>query len=152
VPKLKLTVGVLLIGALFVPLSKCSHDGKKQAAPPQSKTVIQKVFPRSDEQTDYDYGAARLGPSLNGVLTLIAFAWPLALGLLNKRIAGKYRAWIFYTLELLLCAGTIYWVYATTVARTRLWGAYQVFALMGGYALAAVLDLWRNFTRPPARN
>lgn len=150
--KLKLTLGVLLIGALFVPLSKCSHNGKTPVAPPQSKSVIQKVFPRSDEQTDYDYGAARLGPSLNGGLTLIAFAWPLALALLNKRIAGKRRAWIFYTLELLLCAGTIYWVYAATVARTRLWGAYLVFALMGVYALATLLDLWRNFTGPPSRN
>jgi hypothetical protein len=152
VQKLKLTLGVLLIGALFVPLSQCSHDGKTPVSPAESKTVIQKVFPRSDEQTDYDYGAARLGPSLNGVLTLIAFAWPLALAFLIKRVAGKRRAWIFSMLELLLCAGTIYWVYAATVARTRLWGAYLVFALMGVYALAAVLDLWRNFTGPPARN
>ena len=75
-----------MIGALFVPLSKCSRGGKaERLPPPPAKTVVEKIFPRSDEQTDYDYGATRLGPSLNGVLTLIAFGWPLVLALCNRR-------------------------------------------------------------------
>ena len=141
--KLKLTLGILMIAALFVPLSECSR-GKKPDTPPPPKTFVQKIFPRSDAQTDYDYGATRLGPSLNGVLTLIAFGWPLTLALLNGSVAGKRRAWIFYTLEVLLGAGTIYWIYAVTEASTRLWGAYFVFTLTIAYTVVALVDLGRS--------
>ena len=133
-----------MLAALFVPLSECSRGGKKPDTPPPPKTFVQKIFPRSDAQTDYDYGATRLGPSLNGVLTLIAFGWPLALALLNGRVSGKRRAWIFYTLEVLLGAGTIYWIYAVTEASTRLWGAYYVLALTIAYIIAALFDLGRG--------
>ena len=63
-----------MIAALFVPLSQCSRGGKTNAPPPPAKTGLQKIFPRSDAQTDYDYGATRIAPSLNGSLTLVAFA------------------------------------------------------------------------------
>ena len=151
--KLKLTLGVLMIAALFVPLSQCSHGGKTNAPPPPAKTGLQKFFPRSDAQTEYDYGATRLAPSLNGVLTLVAFGWPLVLALVGRRVRGKRRAWLFYGLELLLCAGTIWWIYAITEGATRLWGACFVFALTSIYALAALLDLaasWRRKIPRPA--
>ena len=142
--KIKLTLGVLMIAALFAPLSQCSHGGKSNALPPPAKTGWQKIFPRSDEQTDYDYGATRLAPSLNGGVTMVAFGWPLVLALLGRRAQGRRRAWLLYGLELLLCAGTLWWVYAVTEAGTRLWGAYFVFALASAYALAALVDLFRN--------
>ena len=123
-------------------------DGKAPATPPP-KTFVQKIFPRSDAQTDYDYGATRLGSSLTGVLTLIAFGWPLTLALLNGRVSGKRHAWIFYTLEVLLGAGTIYWIYAVTEASTRLWGAYFVFALTIAYIIAALVDLRTSLQRGP---
>jgi hypothetical protein len=145
VHKLKLTLGVLMIVALFVPLSQCAHGGKSNALPPPAKTGLQKIFPRSDEQTDYNYGATRLAPSLNGALTLVAFGWPLVLALLGQRARGKRRAWLLYVLELLLCAGTIWWVYAVTEGGTRLWGAYFVFALTSAYAIAALVDLFGDF-------
>jgi hypothetical protein len=144
VHKLKLTLGVLMIAALFAPLSQCSRGGKSNALPPPAKTGWQKIFPRSDEQTDYDYGATRLAPSLNGVLTLIAFGWPLVLAPLGRRAHGKRRAWLLNGLELLLCAGTMWWIYAVTEASTRLWGAYFVFALTSAYALATLVDLFGN--------
>lgn len=133
-----------MIAALFTPLSQCSRGGKSNALPPPAKTGLQKIFPRSDEQTDYDYGATRLALSLNGVLTLVAFGWPLVLALLGRRAQGKRRAWLLYGLELLLCAGTMWWIYAVTEAGTRLWGAYFVFALASAYALAALVDLFGN--------
>ncbi len=55
-------------------------------------------------------------------------------------MAGKRYAWIFFALELLLGAATIYWVYAVTEAGTRLWGAYFVFALTIAYTIAALID------------
>jgi hypothetical protein len=112
-----------MIAALFVPLSECSRGGKSPTTPVPSRTLLHKVFPRSDAQTEYDYGATRLDLSISGVATLVAFGWPLVLALLNRRIAEKRRAWILHLLELLLCAGTIYWVYAATLDGTRLWGA-----------------------------
>jgi len=130
-----------MIAALFAPLSQCSHGGKENAAPPPAKTGLQKIFPRSDAQTDYDYGATRIAPSLNGGLTLVAFTWPLVLALLERRGQGRRRVWLLYGLEILLCAGTIWFIYALTEPSTRLWGAWFVFALTSAYAIAALADL-----------
>ena len=136
-----------MIAALFVPLSECSHGGKAPITPVPSRTLWQKIFPRSDAQTEYDYGAVRLGLSINGIATLIAFGWPLVLALISQFIAGKRRAWILHVLELLLCVGTIYWIHLVTLVGKRLWGTYLVFALIVAYAIAALVDLatgWRR--------
>jgi len=130
-----------MIAALFVPLSECSRGGKPPTTPVPSRTLLQKTFPRSDAQTDYDYGVARLGLSINGIATLIAFGWPLVFALMNQSIGEKRRAWILHVLELLLCAGTIYWIHIATLAGKRLWGTYLVFALMVAYAIVALVDL-----------
>jgi hypothetical protein len=144
VRKAKLTLGLLMTCALFVPLSECSRGGERPATPPRSKTLVQKIFPRSDAQTDYNYGATRLGPSINGVLTSIAFGWPLLFALLNRRLSGQRRGWILYAFELLLGVGTIYWIYAVTEGGKRLWGAYLVFALTIAYVVAAMVDLGKS--------
>ncbi|MBA3544208.1 MAG: hypothetical protein H0T83_07210 [Chthoniobacterales bacterium] len=135
-------LGVLMLGALFVPLSECSHGGKANDLPPPPKTGLQKIFPRSDAQTEYSYGATRIGLSLHGAAAVVAFGWPLVLALLEQRARGKRHAWLLYTLELLLCAGTIWWIYAVSEGGKRLWGAYFVFALMGLYVVAALIDFW----------
>ncbi|MEO5755176.1 MAG: hypothetical protein ABIR38_10760 [Chthoniobacterales bacterium] len=145
--RIKLTLGLLMIAALFVPLSECSHARKENALPLPPKTGLQKVFPRSDEQTRYDYGATLVGLSLNGVAALVAFVWPMSLALLRRRVAGKRRAWLLCGLEILLSAATIWWIYAVTEAGTRRWGAYLVFALVTAYGIAALIDLvlsWRG--------
>jgi len=136
-----------MIAALFVPLSECSRSEVVPITPVPSRTLWQKIFPHSDAQTDYDYGASRLGLSISGIGTLIAFGWPLVFALINQSIAGKRRAWILPALELLLCAGTIYWIHLATLVGKRLWGTYLVFALMIAYAIAALVDLasgWRR--------
>jgi hypothetical protein len=142
VQKLKLTLGILMLVALFTPLSQCSRGRKENALPPPAKTGWQKIFPRSDEYTDYDYGATRIDASLAGILTLVAFAWPLGLAFVGRRVRGKRRAWLFYILELLLCAGSIWMIYAISEGGTRLWGAYFTFALAALYAVAALADLF----------
>ena len=134
-----------MIAALFVPLSQCSHGGKSNDLPPAAKTGWQKFFPRSDARTEYNYGATRIAPSLHGALTMVAFGWPLTLALVEWRARGlSRRRWLLYGLELLLCGGTIWWVYAVTEGGTRLWGAYFVFGLTSAYAVAALLDLLQN--------
>jgi len=141
VHKLKLTLAIALLAALFLPLSKCSRGGKAAPSTPPPKSFAQQIFPRSDARTDYDYGFKHLRPSLHGLVSLVAFGWPLALALLNRRVVGKRFSPLFYLLELLLSAGTLYWLYAVTVAGTRLWGAYVIAALVVVYALAALVDL-----------
>lgn len=140
-----------MLAAFFVPLSQCSHGGKANAPPPPAKTGWQKIFPRSDAQTEYDYGAKHVDLSLHGGLTLVAFGWPFVLALVGRRARGKRRAWILYGVELLLCAGTIWWIYAVTEGATRLWGAYCVFALTSVYAVAALLDLAASWQHRIAR-
>ena len=130
-----------MLVALFVPLSECSHRGKANDLPPPPKTGLQKIFPRSDAQTEYSYGATRIAPSLHGAVAVVAFGWPLVLAMLERRAAGKRRPWLLYLMELVLCAGTIWWIYAVSEGGRRLWGAYFVFGLMGLYAIAAVVDL-----------
>lgn len=148
--KLKLTLGVLMIAALFVPLSQCSHGRKENAAPPPARTGWQKIFPRDDAQNDYDYGVKRLALSLNGVLSLVAFTWPLVLALVERRRREKRSAWILYAVEFLLGAGTIWFIYALTEGGRRLWGAWFVFALTSAYAVAALVDFFRSLRRRQA--
>jgi hypothetical protein len=136
-----LILGVLMIAALFVPLSKCSHGAKENDVPPPAKTGLQKIFPRDDPRTDYDYGVKRLAPSTYGALTLVAFGWPLAVALLGRRARGKRFVWLLYVLELLLCAGTIWWIYPLSDSARFLWGTYFVWVLVSTYAIAALLDL-----------
>jgi len=154
VQRIKLTLGILMLAALFVPLSQCSRGSKENALPPPPKTGWQKIFPRSDAQVEYDYGAKHLDLSLHGVLSLVAFGWPFVLALLGRRVRGKRRAWILYALEILLCAGTGWWIYAVTEGGTRLWGAYFVFALVGVYGLTALRDLFESVlgAGPPSRS
>ena len=128
-----------MIAALFVPLSECSRGEKPPTTPVPSRTLLQKIFPRSDAQTDYDYGAARLGLSINGIATLIAFGWPLVLALMNQSIAEK-RVPESSMCSSSCCAGTICWIHIATLAGKRLW-AHTSCSPDGRCAIAALVDL-----------
>ena len=58
---------------------------------------------------------------------------------------------MLHVLELLLCAGTIYWIHLATLAGKRLWGTFLVFALMVAYAITALVDLASGWRRKFAR-
>ena len=58
---------------------------------------------------------------------MIAFVWPLAFLFLVRRRLGSRMKWTFRILELLLCAGTIYWINVLSFhsfGATWLYGAY----------------------------
>jgi hypothetical protein len=144
VHKLKLVLGILMIAALFVPLSQCSHDRKENTAPSPPKTGVQKVFPRNDARTDYDYGAKHFDKRvLHGDLTLVAFGWPLGFALLGWRWRSKRFGWLLCGAEILLGAGTIWFIYTMSAFfGDRLWGAWFVMLLTSAYAAAAAVDLF----------
>ena len=142
--KLKLTLGILMVAALFTPLSQCSHSRKENSLPPPLKTGWQKIFPRSDEYANYDYGATRLEASLGGVLTLLTFAWPLGLAFVGRRVRGKRRAWIFYAIGACMPATYFITLIRAIVLRgaslTEFWSSLLVLAGMGAalFSLCAV--------------
>jgi len=140
-----------MIGALFAPLSQCSRGGKENAALPPPKAGMQKIFPRNDAQTDYDYGAKHLDDlALRGDVTLVAFAWPLIFAFLGLRWRRQRYGWLLCIAEILLGAGTVWFIYALSDFGDRLWGAWLVIALTSAYTLAAVVDLcasWRGRSR-----
>lgn len=132
--KAKLAMAVLLVCALCLPLSQCSRQDDSSTKSNQSKTLPQRIFPQSDDRTDYQYGIANIRFSFDGLCTVLAFGWPLIFALVGRRAAGKRFSWLLHFTELFLCAGTIYWLYALTSFGQWLYGAYVVFVIIVIYA------------------
>jgi len=106
--KLRLTASIVLLCAVFLPLSECSQ-GENHSQPAQ-KSVAQRLYPQSNTDFSYQYGYRSIGFDTMGLLTVLAFGWPLAFALFVRRNLQPRMKWTFRILELLLCAGTIYWL------------------------------------------
>jgi hypothetical protein len=123
--KIRLSMAIVLLCAFFLPLSQCSHGPEaKDLRTPQAYSHARHLFPRSDNEFRYQYAIEAIDFSLIGVLTLVAFSWPLAFAIWRRRFRPHRFWWIFYAVELLLSAGTAYWVYALTQGGRWLYGAY----------------------------
>lgn len=156
--KIRLGAAIVLLCAIFLPLSQCSQGGAGSTETPQAFAHGRHVFPRSDNDFSYNYGIKRvvvgfISPredGLAGALTLIAFAWPLALAIWSQK-SGLHRFWwMFYTGELLLCAGTVYWVHTLTQSGRLLYGFYVAEAAIAIYTTATLVFIGnrlRNFFR-----
>ncbi len=144
VQKLKRCAAVLLVCAAFLPLSRCSyHDG----APPPELSFWQHLFPRDQGDWVYSYAFKNNNFSVWGVVTVLAFTWPLLLMLLFRKRAGRWVAWLTPTLELLLCASTAYWIVYALAPGRFLYGAYVAFfalLLYAGGVLFGIVDFWRT--------
>jgi hypothetical protein len=85
-----------------------------------------------------------------GGLTLIAFLWPLGFAIWSRKSQFPRFWWIFYTSESLLCAGTIYCVYALTRSGCWLYGFYVAEIAIAIYASTTVIVIvtrLQNFFR-----
>lgn len=146
--KIRLSLAIVLIGVIFLPLSQCSQHGDDRAPiTPQAFAHARHLFPRSDNDFQYQYAVKDLGFSSSGVVTLIAFAWPLASVILSRKRREARFWWIFHFVELLLCAGTIYWISALTLGGRWLYGAYVGEVAISLYActsLIFIVDRFRN--------
>lgn len=140
--KIRFGAAIVLICAIFLPLSQCSQHGDGEALKtPQALAHARHFFPTSDKDFAYEYGIKDLDLSLRGVLTLVAFVWPLGFAIWGLRLERSRFLWIFYTAELLLCAGTIYWVTALTLGGRWLYGAYVAEVAIGIFAIASLISL-----------
>ena len=152
--KIRLAMAIVLVCAIFLPLSQCSSPSGRTETP-QAYAHSRHLFPQSDNDFQYHYGIKYLvigfmsprEDGLLGALTLTAFLWPLAFAIWSQKSRLPRFWWIFYTGELLLCAGTAYWVHALTQGGRWLYGAYVGEAAISIYActtLISIFDRIRN--------
>lgn len=150
--KIRLGAAIVVLCTIFLPLSQCSQGSTET---PQAYAHARHFFPRSDNDFKYQYGITELAADfmrprengLLGALTLIAFLWPLGLAIWSRKSKLPRFWWIFYTVELLLCVGTAYWVHALTYGGRWLYGAYVGEGAIAIYActtLIFIFDRIRN--------
>ena len=113
---------MLLVCAVCLPLGQCSEGNPH--LPPASPSISLHLFPRNDRDHTYHYAIGLVNFSLFGVATVLAFVWPLVFVVLVRRAPGPRLAWLIRSLELLLSAGTIYWIYVLCAWDEWLYGAY----------------------------
>jgi hypothetical protein len=124
--KLRLTGAIVLVCAIFLPLSECSQ-GENHSQTAAQKSVAQRLYPQSNADFSYQYGFRSIGFDTMGLFTILAFGWPLAFALFVRRNLRPRIKWTFRILELLLCAGSIYWLNVLSFhsfGATWLYGAY----------------------------
>jgi hypothetical protein len=119
--RVRFVAAILLIGALFLPLSECS-------------------LLRNDNSWGYgyEYIYSSVGVTV-GAATVLAFFWPLIFVLLLRKRFGFRLRVFFQLLELLLCAGTIYWFNALAGGGKWLYGAYVGVVATVGFTCAGVV-------------
>ena len=136
--KVRLVAAIVLVCAFVLPLSECSR--RESHSPPRPKSISQRLFPQTNAEFSYQYAYGFVGFSAPGAVTVLAFIWPLVFVLSVRRRFGPKLQWFLRVLEVLLCAGTIYWLDVLTLrgfGARWLYGAYvgviavAIFALVG---------------------
>jgi hypothetical protein len=137
--KIRLGAAIVLLCAICLPLSQCAQGLSTET--PQAFAHARHFFPRSDNEFQYHYAITEIDFGLMGALTLVAFCWPLAFAIWSRRARLRRFWWIFYALELLLCAGTAYWVYVLTQSGRWLYGAYIAEIAIAIYAITTLVPI-----------
>lgn len=140
--RIRLIAAIVLVVAIFLPLSECSRTENKTIEPPRH-TIAQWFFPRDNENFSYSYvvGVIRASSWQAGTFGSVALLWPLAAFLFDRKLARKRFGWLIYILELALCFGTIYWLWLFTAMGRWLYGAYVVAVAAGIFACATLILL-----------
>jgi hypothetical protein len=144
--RVRLIAAIVLVCAIVLPLSECQKGHSYQ---PVKKTISNELFPQDNSDFLYYYGYEALGSPLGATLTGLAFAWPLIFLLsVRKRVGFRLRLSL-QLLELLLCAGTIYWVHALTMGGRWLYGFYVSIIAVAVFTCAGLAS-WFIHTRDVA--
>jgi hypothetical protein len=138
--KIRLGAAIALLCAIVLPLSQCAHAGNNERTP-EAFAHARHLFPQSDANFSYQYGIKQVGFSLAGALAVIAFAWPLGFAIWSRKSHMPRFWWIFYASELLLCAGTAYWINALTQGGRWLYGFYVAEAVVAVYASTTLISI-----------
>lgn len=138
--KIRVTAAIILLCAIFLPLSECSRHEHAQV-PPAQKSLFQQLFPQDNDDFVYQYasGVVKFSTWQAGGFALLALLWPFAALILDKKLRGRRFVWILYLIELLLCAGSVYWLYCFTAMGRWLYGAYVVCAAMAVLAVTTII-------------
>lgn len=140
--RIRLTCAIVSILALFLPLSQCQRH-KEDVPFGKPKTFPENVFPQDNDDFIYQYPIAMMKPSTwqGGSMALVALGWPLVMFLITRKRLERRFVWIFHVIEVLLAAGTLYWLKLFTAMGEWLYGAYVVCVAIAGYALTSIVLL-----------
>src|ERR1700730_16063963 len=100
--KIRITAAIILLTAIFLPLSECSL--RENHTMPDANSISQRLFPQSDADFKYQYGYRYVDFTGFGAVTVFAFAWPLIFALAIERYSGTRARLIIRPAELVLCA------------------------------------------------
>ncbi len=146
--KVRLIASLVLLCAVFLPLSECSQGADHSQTGP--KSFGQKLYPQSTSDVSYQYAYRSLGLDGFTAFTIVAFTWPAVFLLFSRRPGSARKRWILRVFEVLLCAGSVYWVNVLTYhsfGATWLYGGYIAVAAVFIFTLAGVVS-WIRL--PPA--
>ncbi len=122
---IKRIAAITLLCAFFLPLSQCTVSTSPGVETQQVSTEVTYVY------------SAYKWPSLGSFMALIAFFWPLGSFLKS----GGSASVMINSVELLLCAGTGFMLFALINIGSLLVGAYVAIASVTTYALATILQM-----------
>lgn len=162
-PKIRLGAAIILLCAIYLPLSQCSRNGENLKPPTtQALAHSRHLFPRSDSDYEYQYAikdviAVGTNPKdngLRGVMTLVAFLWPLGFAIWSSKSEFPRFWWIFFAGELLLCAGTAYWIYALAYGTSGRWlyGGYVAEGAIAVYAITTLAAIGKRLRKSSRSN
>jgi hypothetical protein len=137
---IRLGAAMGLVCAICLPLSQCSQGGNN-APPPANPALLAQFFPQTSKNATVEYAIGELGFSWKGICTLLAFTWPLLWLRAGRKLMESRFAWIFYFLEVVLCAGTAYMLMVLTFGGDLLWGGYAAVISTGLFACTALVFL-----------
>jgi hypothetical protein len=125
----KRIAAIILLVSFFLPLSQCSVT-------PPPRQEHQEV----KNEVIYAYSAYEW-PSFGGFAALAAFVWPMWFAFRKS----KSPKMLLNSLELLLCASTVYMLAALTYLGSWLYGAYLAAVAIGVYLLATFHQIIKRF-------
>ena len=141
----KRVAGIVLLAALFLPLSQCTLEQEH----PQTKAAERTVT------VTYAYTAFEHS-IVDGFAAYGAFLWPLLLAAACRIWPGLSRRLSVLVLELLLCLASAYELFGLLVMKEVLYGGYLAAGAIGAYLIAVLAQLavlaWSRWQRAlPAR-
>jgi hypothetical protein len=136
-----IAMGLLLI-ALFLPISRCAVQNETY---PSSAQPAESLIEKAPAAYRYNYAWTDFHPTaLSSWLMILIFIWPLpflVLDRISSRLSHKIWPGI---LQILLAAGSIYYLYLCTFLYELWYGGYIAYSALSLYLLVSIIELILN--------